>query len=402
MQPRRLLAAERLAGPRVGRRFDDEGRGRSPSEPVGQNRDVLPARRLGFGALDGIAPQPGDATDVHARIRAAGARTLSPRAQHGIAPVGRGRVARPRGDDLRPALRTDRGGAGGGRRAADRVRGVCLAPVRPHVLRHGTVFSSAGDPAARAAAQAAQGRQPGRPPHRACSCVSICVRLLEWSAIVTVVANAYAGAPTTIAQAYAVGLRRWPQQLLIALVFVALGIIAAIPLLIRYVIVIFAVIALAALQVTRRNGRDRRDRRADPDRRIRGGRELGLHDLRARGGGGGHRDAQRHRCHRRGAAARRGPRDAPPYPIVGGLSSYWSAGGGVAASIGIAAVALILLTHRRAVLNHPRRRQRAARKRLIAAFVVVYAVDVRVRREGIDMVAEPPPAVRMSAPLGSR
>ena len=48
--------------------------------------------------------------------------------------------------------------------------------------------------------------------------VSMCVRLLEWSAMLTVVSTAYAGATTTLGQAYRVGLRRWPQQLLLAIV----------------------------------------------------------------------------------------------------------------------------------------------------------------------------------------
>ena len=127
-----------------------------------------------------------------------------------------------------------------------------ISPRSSHVFSDiGRVFSTATDPAAsRAAQKILESDSPAFGLTALLFVVSICVRLLEWSAIVTVVANAYAGAPTTIAQAYAVGLRRWPQQLLIALVFVALGVVAAIPLMILYVIVILAVIALAALQQT--------------------------------------------------------------------------------------------------------------------------------------------------------
>ena len=50
--------------------------------------------------------------------------------------------------------------------------------------------------------------------------------LLMWCALVTVVAAAYAGARTTIGDAYRVALRRWFPQLLVSLAFLVLGLFA--------------------------------------------------------------------------------------------------------------------------------------------------------------------------------
>jgi hypothetical protein len=268
-----------------------------------------------------------------------------------------------------------------------------VSPRSGHMFSDmGRVLSSAGNgPASRAAAQALEGDSPAVGLTALLVLASVCVRLLAWSAIVTVVSNAYAGASITLAQAYGVGLRRWPQQLLIAVVFGVLGFIAAIPLLILYVILIFAVIALAALHVT-------------PVAVVVGviggliviGGFVGLgswifmtYQLAAVAVVTETRNAIDAIGYglRRGAA--KGMRRRT---IVGGLVIFLLSEGGALPIIGIAAVAT-MLTHIDALYFAILGAGSVLLEGLIAAFVVVYAIDVRVRREGIDIVAEPPPAV---------
>ena len=268
-----------------------------------------------------------------------------------------------------------------------------VSPRSGHVFSDmGRVFSSAGNPAAsRAAAKVLEGDSPAFGLTSLLFVVSVCVRLLEWSAIVTVVSNAYAGASTTIAQAYGVGLRRWPQQLLIAVVFAALGIVAAIPLLILYVILIFAVIALAALHLT--------------VVAIAVGVVGGLIVI------GGFVvvgswvfmtyqlaavavvTETRNAIDAIGYGLRRGAaRGMRRRTIVGGIVIFLVSEGGALPLIGIAAL-VTTLSHIDALYFAILGAGSVLLEGLIAAFVVVYAVDVRVRREGIDIVAEPPPAV---------
>jgi hypothetical protein len=73
------------------------------------------------------------------------------------------------------------------------------------------------------------------------------VRVLMWCAILAVVAAAYAGARTTVGAAYRLALRRWFPQLVVGLAFMMLGGFAMIPVLVLYFGVIVAAVALTAL-----------------------------------------------------------------------------------------------------------------------------------------------------------
>ena len=79
---------------------------------------------------------------------------------------------------------------------------------------------------------------------------SVAVRLLEWSAVVAVIAAAYAGTTTTFVEAYHLAARRWATQLVVGVIFAGIAIVVAIPILIAYVIVIVAVAVLAIAKAT--------------------------------------------------------------------------------------------------------------------------------------------------------
>ena len=91
MELRGLLAAVRLSGARVRRRLDDQRRGPVPGETVGEHRRAL--ERLGFEALDRIAPQCGDRPELHVRGFAADARERSRGVQNAeLRPLGAGEL----------------------------------------------------------------------------------------------------------------------------------------------------------------------------------------------------------------------------------------------------------------------------------------------------------------------
>lgn len=73
------------------------------------------------------------------------------------------------------------------------------------------------------------------------------VRVMMWCAILAVVAAAYAGTTTTVGAAYRLALRRWGPQLLVSFAFGILGGLALVPVFVLYVMVIFAAAALFAL-----------------------------------------------------------------------------------------------------------------------------------------------------------
>jgi len=127
-----------------------------------------------------------------------------------------------------------------------------VAPQSAHAFSDiARVFTTAGDPAAQRAAADALSRS-----NRATSLtygivmLAAVVRLLMWCALVTVVATAYAGARTSIGEAYRFALSRWLPQLLVSLAFIVLGGFAAIPVFMLYFIVFIAAFGLAALHQT--------------------------------------------------------------------------------------------------------------------------------------------------------
>ncbi len=75
-------------------------------------------------------------------------------------------------------------------------------------------------------------------------------RLLMWSAIVYVVAMAYInGTAPTVGDAYKVGINCWPAQLLVGIAFSILGSICLMPLVLLYIGILAGVFALAFLHV---------------------------------------------------------------------------------------------------------------------------------------------------------
>ena len=79
--------------------------------------------------------------------------------------------------------------------------------------------------------------------------IDLLVRLLMWGAVIALIASAYTGARVTIAQAYRVGLRRWLPQLVVGFAFAVIGVLVAIPLFIVYFVLILAVLATAVLKL---------------------------------------------------------------------------------------------------------------------------------------------------------
>ena len=114
-----------------------------------------------------------------------------------------------------------------------------------------SMIGSAGDPAAsRQAAQQLQDINGNTALALLTSLIALVVRPLMWSAIVAVVAGAYAGSRVTVAQAYAVGMRCWLSQIVVGLAFAVMALVALVPVIIAYVLVVLVVAALAALHLT--------------------------------------------------------------------------------------------------------------------------------------------------------
>ena len=132
---------------------------------------------------------------------------------------------------------------------------VLQALVSPHASQAFTdmarVFSSAGDAtASRQAAEAMSRHNQTGPLSFLVIVVALIVRLLMWCALIAVVAAAYAGVRTSLADAYRLAFARWLPQLVVSLAFAVLGLFAAVPVFMLYVLVFVAVIALSALRLT--------------------------------------------------------------------------------------------------------------------------------------------------------
>jgi hypothetical protein len=126
------------------------------------------------------------------------------------------------------------------------------APHAGHVFSDmARIFTAAGNPAAsRAAADAIARDDRTGPMTFIVLLVAALVRPLMWCALVAVLAAAYAGMQTSIGDAYRLALRRWFPLILVALTYLVLGGFAAIPIIIVYVVVLLAVVALGALHYT--------------------------------------------------------------------------------------------------------------------------------------------------------
>jgi hypothetical protein len=132
---------------------------------------------------------------------------------------------------------------------------VLQALVSPHAGQvfsdMGRVISAAGNAAAsREAADAISRDNQTGPIAVIVTLGAAVVRVLMWCALVTLLAAAYAGVQTTIGEAYRFALRRWFPLIVVSLAFLVLGGFAAVPIVIAYLVVLLAVVALAALHQT--------------------------------------------------------------------------------------------------------------------------------------------------------
>ncbi|HWT06077.1 MAG TPA: hypothetical protein VN224_10005 [Xanthomonadales bacterium] len=270
-----------------------------------------------------------------------------------------------------------------------------VAPKSGHMFSDlGRVFSTAGNRGAQEAAAAALSRDGGSNGLTfLLFAVGTVGRLLMWSAIISLVATAYAGSRITFGQAYRIGLQRWLPQVVVALAFLVLGLVTAVPLLISYLLVailigvlagfnqfiaavavgvvgglvvlggfavvlswVFMMYELAAVAVVTET--------ANPIEAI-------------------------------GTGLRRGfARGTRVRTIVGGLVVFVVSYAGSLPLVAVA-VTLAAVTHVDVLYFAVLGVGSVLLEGIVAAFVVVFAVDVRVRREGFDIIAaEPPPILQ--------
>ena len=132
---------------------------------------------------------------------------------------------------------------------------VLQAIVSPHAAHvfgdMGRLIAAAGNPVASREAADAIARDDRTGPLSVIVLFGASVvRTLMWCALVTLLAAAYAGVQTTVGEAYRFALRRWFPFILVSLTFLVVGGFAALPIVIMYVLVLLAVVGLAALHYT--------------------------------------------------------------------------------------------------------------------------------------------------------
>jgi hypothetical protein len=211
------------------------------------------------------------------------------------------------------------------------------------------------------------------------------VRLLAWNALVAVIAGAYAGVALSPGAAYAIAVRRYFPQFVVGLVFFGITLVALIPVGLVYVAIIAAVVALslAKLQVVA----------------IIAGIVLGLafvafamvvtawllmaYELASV------------------AVVTEGP--SPVAAVASGLRRAFGRGTrwrtlvaglvyvalvyGATIPAGMMGLLLGAVTHQPLLAAAASAVASVLVQGLLGAFVVVYATDVRVRREGLDLAA---------------
>ena len=256
----------------------------------------------------------------------------------------------------------------------------------------GRVFSAAGNrDASQAAAQALSRDGGSNGLTFLLFAVSTVGQLLMWSAIVSVVATAYAGSRISFGQAYRIGAQRWFPQVVVALTFTVIGMVTGLPLAIAYLLVailigllvglhqfiaaivvgvvgaliVFSAIAvvlswvfmtyqLASVAVVTET--------SNPIEAI-------------------------------GTALRRAfARGIRWRAVAGGLVVFVVREVGTLPLIAVA-IALTVLTHVNVLYFAVLGLGTVLLEGIVAAFVVVFAVDIRVRREGLDIIAAEPPPV---------
>jgi hypothetical protein len=249
----------------------------------------------------------------------------------------------------------------------------------------GRVFAASADPhGAQKAADAMALDSRMSPAGALLIFASVFVRVLMWCAILAVVAAAYAGHVTRIGDAYRLALKRWFPQMVVGLAFMLLGMFALIPVFVLYIMLIFALVALAALHL--------------PAVAIVAGIAGGVVVL----GGALVIGALVFMAYELAAVAIVTETGNPMQAIGIGLRRAFAPGmkrRTLAAGLVLlvvtyagtlpviaAAVLVTALTHVEAAYFAIMAVGTVLLDGLVAAFVVVYAVDVRVRREGFDLV----------------
>jgi hypothetical protein len=267
-----------------------------------------------------------------------------------------------------------------------------VAPKAGHVFTDiGRVFSSMGNKGATESAAAALTRDSGSNGLTfLLFAVSSIGRLLMWSAIIALVAAAYGGSRITLGQAYRIGVQRWLPQLVVALTFLVIGLVTIVPLVIGYVLLLVLIGILAAVN--------------QPIAAAVVGVAGGLivlagfavvlswvfmmYELAAVAVV----TETANPVEAIGTALRRGfARGTRVRTIVGGLVVFVVSYAGSLPLLAVGAT-LTALTHVDVLYFAIVGVGSVLLEGIVAAFVVVFAVDVRVRREGFDIIAaEPPP-----------
>lgn len=270
-----------------------------------------------------------------------------------------------------------------------------IAPKSGQVFTDlGRVFSSAGNRGAQEAAAAALSRDGGS---NALTFLLVAFssigRLLMWGAVISLIATAYAGTRVTFAQAYRVGFARWLPQVVVALAFFVLGGVVAIPLVIAYALVVILVSVLAAFNqfiaavaVGIVGGLLVLSAFAVVLSWVFMAYELAAVAVVTE---------TANPIEAIGAGLRRGfARGTRVRTIVGGLVVFVVSYVGSLPLLAVA-VTLTALTHIDVLYFAVLGVGTVLLEGIVAAFVVVFAIDVRVRREGFGIIAaEPPPILQ--------
>jgi hypothetical protein len=109
------------------------------------------------------------------------------------------------------------------------------------------LMSTRGGADSAAAAAALTRDQAGMGQYAIVVLLSLVVRLLMWSAILVVASAAYAGATTPFGTAYRLALRCWPGQVVVAVTFGIIASVLFVPVVIAYAIALAGVVGLIAL-----------------------------------------------------------------------------------------------------------------------------------------------------------
>jgi hypothetical protein len=109
------------------------------------------------------------------------------------------------------------------------------------------LMSTRGGADSAAAAAALTRDQAGIGQFAIVALLSLVVRLLMWSAILAVASAAYAGATTPFGTAYRLALRCWPGQVVVAVTFGIIASVMFVPVMIAYAIALAGVFGLIAL-----------------------------------------------------------------------------------------------------------------------------------------------------------